>query len=103
MDGVCLSRDRAAWKEEAQQPKAVAAGEGRRPPRDGTLYFSSNHISSRFGARLRELRRERSLTQVGWTGWSARPRRARRPRNGLFLRARSGFGFRSVCLQSDVC
>ena len=64
MNGVCLSRDRAAWKEEARQPKAVAAGEGRRPPRDGTLYFSSNHISSRFGARLRELRRERSLTQV---------------------------------------
>ncbi len=44
--------------------KQLPAGEGRRPPRDSTLYFSANHISSRFGARLRELRRERSLTQV---------------------------------------
>ena len=65
METDCLFGS-VTWRERAAAPRAkpMAAEEARRTPRDGTLYFSSNHISSRFGARLRELRRERNLTQV---------------------------------------
>lgn len=63
METVHLSIDRVAWKDQAAL-RRPASGEARRVPRDGSLYFSSNHISSRFGVRLRELRRERQLTQV---------------------------------------
>lgn len=66
MEANHLSSDRALWKDAAvsQRAKPVTDGDGRRPPRDSTLYFSANHISSRFGVRLRHLRRERSLTQM---------------------------------------
>lgn len=33
-------------------------------PRDPALYYLPMDVSSRFGARLRELRRERNLTQL---------------------------------------
>lgn len=59
METVHLSFDRVVWKD-----KAALAVAKQRVPRDGSLYFSSNHISSRFGVRLRELRRQRRLTQV---------------------------------------
>lgn len=45
-------------------PVRSKTGRPVRGSRDATLYFSARHISSRFGARLRELRRERRLTQV---------------------------------------
>ena len=35
-----------------------------RTPRDASLYYLPRDVSSRFGARLRELRRERNLTQL---------------------------------------
>ncbi len=35
-----------------------------RTPRDPSLYYLPRDVSSRFGVRLRELRRERNLTQL---------------------------------------
>lgn len=35
-----------------------------RTPRDPSLYYLPKDVSARFGARLRELRRERNLTQL---------------------------------------
>lgn len=35
-----------------------------RTPRDSSLYYLPRDVSSRFGVRLRELRRERNLTQL---------------------------------------
>lgn len=62
----CVSYGSMTWRERAASPQAgpIVVEEGRRAPRDGTLYFSPSHISSRFGVRLRELRRQRNLTQV---------------------------------------
>lgn len=66
METAPLCVERELWNDQAPLParKQPESAESRRVPRDGSLYFSSNHISSRFGLRLRELRRERQLTQV---------------------------------------
>ena len=75
MEIGCPSYDRSTLETQADGRGARLAGQpvyprmggaraAARTPRDASLYFSSNHISSRFGVRLRELRRERRLTQL---------------------------------------